>query len=93
MRYSKNTVRDSLAYFSNGAGLREPMVSVISANQSLAPHVQILAAACALMVMCEGVDYDAHQVLSQINRAKDDMDTPFSHQWKAMLEYAKGELL
>lgn len=93
MQYSKNTVRDSLAFFSNGAGLREPMVAVIDVNQSLAPHVQILAAATALMVMCEGIDYDPHQVLAQLDRAKSNIDAPFANQYQAMREYARGEFL
>lgn len=92
MIQSKASVRDKLSYFSNGAGLRQPMVAVINANQDLQPHVQILACALALEAMCDGINHDAHAVINQIRRAKTDARSPFSQQYDAMVEYSKQEL-
>ena len=89
---SKAGVRDKLRYFSNGAGLRKPMVQVINAVQDLQPHVQILAVAIALEAMCDGINHDAMAVVNQVRRAKQDVRSPFSQQYDAMREYAKGEL-
>ena len=92
MDQSPHTTRDSLSYFSNGAGLRKPIVRAISAVQDFQPHVQILALALALEVLCDGIEHDAHDVINQVKRAKKDTDGPFAGQYQAMRNYSQGEL-
>jgi len=91
MYESSQSVRDKLSAFSNGAGLRQPMVKAISAVQDFQPHVQILSLAIALEVLCDGIGKDAHEVVSMINRAKADTDAPFAGQYQAMRNYSQGE--
>lgn len=91
MNQSPQSVRDKLSFFSNGAGLRQPMVRAISAVQDHQPHVQILSLAIALEVLCDGIGHDAHDVLNQVQRAKRDTDGPFAGQYQAMRNYARGE--
>ena len=91
MYESPQSVRDRLSFFSNGAGLRHPMVSAINAVQDHPAHVQILALAIALEVLCDGIHHNPHDVVSAVSRAKRDTDGPFAGQYQAMRNYAQGE--
>lgn len=90
---SVSAIVDSIRWFSNAALLRPTVVRTISANQDQPPATQVLGTAAALVALCEGVGIDPHHVVSQINRAKSNVDSPFNSTWRGMVEYAKGELL
>ena len=89
--FPKSTVRDRIDLFSNASQLRKPAFKIISQIQEEDPAIQILSAASALSAMCEAIGYNPHDVVSRINRAKRHIDAPFSNEYQAMVEYAKGE--
>jgi hypothetical protein len=89
--YPASTVRDRLGFFNNAAQLRKPAFQIISKIQDNDPADQILATATALVAMCEAIQADPHDVVMKINRAKRHIDGPFSTQYRAIVEYAKGE--
>lgn len=91
MDYHAHTVRDNLSFFSDVAAVREPTVAAISAVQDHAPHVQLLALAGAVTVLCEGININPHDLLQRVENMKADAESPFAQQWQAMREYAKGE--
>lgn len=85
-------VRDQVVAFCSPAALREPLVRNISRNQDLAPSLQVLVPAAVLVCLCEALGMDPHEVVSLIQRAKSDVDSPYANQWRAMEAYARGEL-
>jgi len=68
------------------------MVRLIDAIQEVPGHFQILTHALAFHCLCRGAGLNPHEVLHQIERMENDVDAPFAPQFKAMKEYAKGEL-
>lgn len=86
-------IRDQVSMFSRAYDLIEPMVGTISANQDKPPVHQIMEPAAVLVCLCDALDIDPHAVVSQIQRARKDMNSTFRNEWAAMVAYAKGELL
>lgn len=93
VKFNPETVKFSLNWFHDLPSLRGPMVNLVSANQQMPPHEQILTLAMTFTCLAEAIGMDPHEVVAGIQRQKDVIDAPFASQWKAMTEYAKGELL
>jgi len=92
-RYTPAAVRDALSFDGNPGPIRHAMMRVVSANQDERPHVQLLAAAAALVVMAESIGSDPVDIIQRVRRMKRDIDGPFSKQWQGLEAYARGELL
>ena len=93
MRFPKQTVKDRIGFFHDATGLRTPAFKVINLVQDEDPANQILATATALVALCEAIGADPHDLISKINRAKHHIDGPFSTQYRAIVEYARGEFV
>lgn len=92
-RYAPHTVRDALSFHGDPGPVRHAIVRVVSANQDERPHVQVLAAAGALVVLCESIGVDPVDVIERIRRMARDLNSPYSKQWEGLVDYARGELL
>lgn len=90
---SPRSVSDRISMFSRPADIREPMVAVVDAVQTLPPEIQLLAIGTALTCLSEAIGLDVREVLRRVDRMKNDVDSPWQKQFRAMSEYAKGELL
>lgn len=91
--YPAHNVVDAVRWFSEHSALRKPMVRIISAVQDYRPDVRVLAPAAVLVCVCDALGLNPHDVIQQIYNAKRNVDGPFTHQYGAMTEYAKGEIL
>lgn len=91
MRFPKQTVKDRIGFFNDASGLRVPAFKVINLVQDEDPATQILSIATALVALSEAIGADPHDLIQKIGRAKQHIDTPFSHEYRAIGAYAKGE--
>jgi hypothetical protein len=86
-------IADEVRWFSEHSALRTPMVRTISANQREKPSIRILAPALTLMALCDSLGLNVYDVLGQVRRATSNIDGPFSREYGAMVDYARGEIL
>lgn len=89
---SSASIRDRVAYFSDALALIKPLITNINGNQDLSAELQILTPAAVLVCFCDALDMDPVTVVEQIRRARSDLTSPFHYEWKAMTEFARGEL-
>ena len=92
MKTPYSVIKDRIGFFHNAAALRVPAFKVINIVQDEEdPSTQILATAAALVAMSEAIGLDPHDLIQKIHRARNHIDGPFSTEYRAMVEYAKGE--
>lgn len=85
-------LQDRIRWFMQPAALRAPMVSIIDRIGELPGHWQILSVGLTFHVLCRGAGINPHDVLNRLENMERDVDAPFASQFRAMKEYAKGEL-
>ena len=88
----RTSLQDRISWFSEVASLRPLLVTLVDATQEYPGHWQVLAQGLALHCLCRGAGINPHEILHQIERMERDVDAPFANQFRAMKEYAKGEL-
>ena len=85
-------IRTRIGFFNDAAPLREPAFRVINLIQDEQADVQILALATSLYAVCDALQLDPHDLLQKVDRARHHIDGPFQSHFKAIREYAQGEL-
>jgi hypothetical protein len=89
---SKSAIKDAVHWFSEATRLREPVVRLLSAVQNLRPDIQIMALATALVLICQALRLDTHDIIEKSRRAIRDADGPYAPQIAAMRTYATESL-
>lgn len=85
-------ITDAMRWFDAPRLLREPIVACIDANQRQPRHIAALAPVATAVVVCEALGVDVHDMVELIKNMENDLDSPFAVEFRAMKEYARGEL-
>lgn len=83
--------RDQLNTGGDPARLRGAAYRVISRTQD-DPATQVQGMALALFATCEALDIDIRQLLTSMERMKNDLNGPFTSTFSALEEYARNEI-
>lgn len=92
-RHTPDSVMDGIRFAASPAGLRAPLVEVVTAIHRHPPSTQVLAAAATLVCFADAIGADPHDIVARVRRMQADIDGPFSVHWQGMKDYAKEELL
>ena len=71
--------------------LRQAAYRVITRTQDQ-PDVQLKGVALALVAACRALNVDIRQLLVSCERMVDDLDGPYTTQFRALEAYARGEM-
>jgi hypothetical protein len=82
---------DKLTTGGNPERLRQAAYRVITRTQD-EPDVQLKGMALALVATCRAVDVDIRQLLVSCERMVDDLDGPYTAQFRALEAYAREEI-
>jgi hypothetical protein len=85
------SITDGLHWLDDISDIRNPMFKAVSAVQDERPTIQIVALMAAAKCLCDAVGYDPVHLIRQLEQAASDIDSPFTHQWKALTTYAHEE--
>lgn len=91
--YEPHDVIQSFKWTPSAAPVRAPIVRVIDTLDREPPHVRLQAALATLDLFCEALGLCPYEALTQQRRMRRDIDGPFTKEWAAMADYARGELL
>lgn len=83
--------KDRLTTGANAVRVRDAAYRAITKTQD-DPAVQVLGMAVALYATCEALNVDIKQLLVSCERMKNDLDGPFIGTFRAIRDYAQGEL-
>ena len=83
--------RDQLTTGGNPDRLRRAAYRVISRTQD-DPATQVQGMAVALFATCEALGIDIRQLLTSMERMKNDLDGPFVSTFAAIEQYARNEI-
>lgn len=84
---------DRVRSFSRASALRQPMYRALATNQREPGEVQVLAPAMLAVAMADAAGIPLNDLLTIVENAKRDVDSPFAQQYRALVEYVRGELL
>jgi hypothetical protein len=70
---------------------REQAYAVISRTQDH-PEMQLQAVALSLYAMCEALGVDIRELLTSVERVKNEQDGPFVYIFDSIREYSRGEI-
>jgi hypothetical protein len=87
-----DTIRLRISAASSPAKFREPAFRVLDALQFSPPEVQLDALFLTAVAMSLTIGLDPHEMVTRAKRILPDADGPFTDQFAAMTDYAKGEL-
>lgn len=89
---SFGTTRDKLSFGAHDPErVRLAAYRVISRTQD-DPATQVIGTATALIALCSALDIDIRQLLTSVERRRDDLDGPFVYTFRAIEEYARNEI-
>jgi hypothetical protein len=90
-RVEIRSIKDGLHWLDDVRRIHNPMFKAINAVQDDAPVMQIVSLMAAAKCLCDAVGYDPVHLIRQLEQAQGDIDSPFTHQWKAITNYAHQE--
>lgn len=90
---NNDALKDAIRFGTTPAAVRKAMYKQLTAAQSERPGAQVLGAATLLIVLAEATGLDVPELLRHVERMRSDLDSPFTHQIGAAIEYARGELM
>lgn len=85
-------IQDAMRWFDAPRELREPIVACIDANQRRPKHIAALAPVATAVIVCEALGVDPHDMVKLIRNMESDLESPFAVEFRAMKDYARGEL-
>lgn len=95
MPISKGSLHDQIRLHSSPARLRVPAFQIINALQKTnrPGGEQMLAAAVALVAMCEATNFPLYDLIKKAVSISGDVEAPFTSHLQSVRDYANGELL
>jgi hypothetical protein len=82
---------DKLFSCGNPQAMRQAAYRVITRTQD-DPEVQVQAMGIALFATCSALGVDIRQLLTSMERMKNDLDGPFTGTFGALEQYARNEI-